>query len=396
MTSESRKTTFGIIRLVGLIIVLLTSVSIYWLTQWNDEDYRRECNVLAQNEDWTKLRELAGEWVDRTTAPDEALTLLAEAEYQDGFPDRAVEHLLAIPERSKRAYTALIAACDMQFGELNKPLEGVETLKRMVKLRPSSITSRRRLIFFYAVTLQRRAMVEAIHDAIRRKAEPPDAYAYLMLADKLSFSNGFTKNTEWLESDPESELFQVARIIQLLDSVSSSDSDSRRATLPQYMKVFHELRKKFPGNLELINYEVAAAIEDFDVDKVEQLLGEVSDKTGHYLLLKSKGWLAMQNDEFSRAETLFLASIAEFSLDWSTWHQLAACRRRLGKLDEAVTSEQIARIGKELQKEILQQKNTAAIDTKTLEKIASYAASCADDLVAAGILMRLSSGQTPL
>ncbi|MCR9199607.1 MAG: hypothetical protein NXI04_13245 [Planctomycetaceae bacterium] len=399
MSSESARpaarTKWGAI-LAALAILVVVSLTAVVLTRWSDDDFRKACTAAADEEDWEQLRQVAGQWVERGSQPDEALTFLAEAEYQSGSLEDAVTHLLAIPASSERAYNALIAACDLQFGELNRPLDGVETLKRMIRQKPGSITTRRRLIFFYAVTLQRRAMLDAIHDAIRAQAEPPDAYAYLVLAEELSFSNGFTKNSEWLGSDPDSELFQVARTIQLLDSVSASDSASTRASLPQYLEVFQELREKFPANPELIHFELASAIREFDVDRVRSLLAQAEDGSKHYLILKSRGWLAAQDEDFVAAEAHYLASIAEFSMDWTTWHQLASCRRRLGKLDEAVAAEQIARVGKDIQKEILQQENTAAISVETLAKIASYAASCGDELVARAILIRLNSGQAPL
>lgn len=394
MPESLNRSTLRVLFFVILVSVIGVSVFL-WTQQKSDQQFLESCQKLDDQEAWQELKNEASLWIAQADQPDEALTFMAEAEYQLGRPEEAVKNLLQVPRGSKRRFRSFIAASGIQFSELNQPLAGIETLKRMIKMRPSSTTSHQRLIFFYAVTLQRELMLAAIEDAIASNAEPPDAYVYLLLAGKLSFSNGFAKNSEWLRSDPKSELFRAARIIQLLDSVKTSESQQRQRATQEYWKVFHDLRDEYPENIVLAIYEIEQAAEEFDLDRVRSLMDEIPESRLDPVLLKWKGWLELESSQPQIAEGLLLRSIEGFRLDWRVWHDLASCRRRLGDLNGAEQAEQIARVGKELRKEVLQLKNAALIESKTLEKLASYAASCGDNRIALAILKRLRRGQRP-
>lgn len=376
--------------------ILCVGVIAVWVSySKNDSEYRAHCERLQEEQDWSRLRQVAGDWKLNTDQIDEPLTFLAEAEFQSGNLQAAVDYLLAVPSGSKKCFASLIAALEIQFDQLNQPLDAVETLNRMIKLRPWSISSHQRLIFFYAMTLQRQELRKAIDDAINARAEPPDAYVYLLLAGKLSFSNGFAKNSEWLQADPDNELFQVARTIQLLDSVKSSDNPATQASLPEYWIAFEALREKYPNNISLLTYAIEEAAGEFDTDRVSALLAGVPDSDYDSVLWKWHGWLNLQLNQPEVCEASLLRSIENFPLDWRTWHDLAACRRKLGNLDGAAQAQQIANAGKELRKTVLQLTNASAISAQTLEKLASYAASCGDDRTAMAILQRQRDGQIP-
>lgn len=375
---------------VGLLIVLIYRL----LTTKSDDEFRNLCKELRENESWPKLVECASEWSKTTEIPDEAILFLAEAEFELGSPVRAIEYLLSVPEESSRCFPALIAACDLQFGELNRPMDGVATLERMIKKTPSSISSRQRLIFFYAMTLQREKMLDAIFDAIRAKAEPPDGYAYLMIAEELSFSNGFTKNSEWLKSDPDSELFSVARTVQLLNGLESSDSPQNNQALIRCRETYQGLLKQYPQNSTLLEAEISRAAAEFDLAKVQELINQATDpKTS--VILRWQGWVSFQNDEFQQSLAALKQSLEAFPLDWEAWHQLSACKRRLGDTEGASSAAQIAIVGKAIRKTVLQLENVSAISPETLKSMASYTASCGMDEVSLAILMRLRAGQTP-
>lgn len=375
---------------VGFLGVLVYPL----ITTRSDDEFRILCKKLRENETWPELIECATEWSKTTEMPDEALLFLAEGEFELGNPLKAIECLLSVPEESSRCFPALIAACDLQFGELNRPLDGVVTLQRMISRNPSSISSRQRLIFFYAMTLQREKMLDAILDAIRARAEPPDVYAYLMIADELSFSNGFSKNSEWLKSDPDSELFSVARTVQLLNGLESSDSPENNQALTRCRETYEGLRKKYPQNFTLLEAAISRAASEFDLATVQELITQAPNpKTS--VILRWEGWLNFQNDEFEQSLAALQQSIEAFPLDWETWHQLSACKRRLGDTEGASSAAQIAIAGKAIRKTVLQLEDVSAIRPETLESIASFAASCGMDEVSLAILTRLRAGQTP-
>ncbi len=361
-----------------------------------DADYRTECRKLSDDSAWGELRLLASEWSEVSVMPDEAYLYLAESQLESGEPLLALETLLKVPAKSPRSFAALITACNLQFGDLNRPLDGVETLKLMIQRKPSSISSHQRLIFFYAVTLQRNLMLAAIDDAIKAQAEPPDAYVYLMLSDHLSFTNGFTKNSEWLRSDPDSEVFQTARIVQLIENVEAAESPTAKAALGKYLETFEELLQKFPQNTVLLRFAIERAVVQFDVEKVGRFVKQLPPGNRDSVLLRQRAWLKFQLDAFDECQELLNQSLSENALDWHTWHELSVCRRRLGEIDGAKQASKIALVGKALRKGLLQMEDASAITGDTLEQFARYAESCGDTRVSSAILTRLHSlGQVP-
>lgn len=393
--SENRKAPRWKNRIVIAVVVFATGVSIVFLSLRgrSADSYEQECRQLADSEQWEQLIHAAQDWLDTHADSDEALIYLAEGQFQSGQPEKAIENLLRIPGRSPKSYAALITACNLQFGPVNRPLDGVETLKIMAVQKPSSVTVRRRLIFFYAVTFQRRAMLDAIYDAIAHRSEPSDAYAYLLIADHLSFTNGFSKNSEWLESDPESELFQVARMVHLIRNVSVAENPAVREKLPDYLKTFEEMRRRYPQNLTLLEAALERAIDDYDVERVEALVADIPPNTDDSVLLRQMAWLRFQQEKFEAAKELLEDSLAQHRLDWHTWHELAACRRRLGDADGAAKASEIAIQGKALRKSVMQLDDTTGLSREMLQEIAEYAENCGEWRVNTAILARLAAGQ---
>lgn len=391
----SRQWLWGMFAVAAVLTLTAIVLMLNYLT-WTDEQYRERCRSLSDAEQWDDLEELATKWAASSSMPDEALINLADAQLNSGKPLQAVESLLQVPRRSRRSFAALITACNLQFGPLNRPLEGVNTLKRMISQKPSSISSHQRLIFFYAVTLQREKMLKAIYDAIQLRAEPPDAYSYLMLADHLSFTNGFARNTEWLNENPGTEVFEVARIVQLIDQVQTSEHADQAAGLDRFFETFQQLRRKYPRNPVLLRFGLEQATREFDVDQVAELLRQAPARTEDSVILRNRGWLKFQQGEFEAALKQFQASLQQHALDWNTWHQLAACHRRLGDLENAEEAAARALTGKALRKELMQLENAAAISADLLARIGRYAEDCGENRVSSAIHHRLfAMGQVP-
>ena len=367
---------------IAVIVILVFAAAIFTVQQLmsrrSDESYLAECTQLADAEKWEDLKRVASRWVADSEMPDEALIHLAEAHLQSGDPAGAVGYLLDVPARSSRSYAALITASDLQFGPAGDPLGGVETLKLMAQQKPSSVTTRQRLIFFYAVTLQREKMLDAIYEAMEFGSEPLDCYAYLLIADHLSFTNGFKKNSEWLEADPDEELFQVARMVQLIRNVAVAENATVRAQLDTYLAAFEKLREKYPQNPALLEAALGRAIDAFDVEAAEKLVAELPDTVNDSVLLRQKAWLRFQQGEYQQSLNLLETSRRLFSLDWHTWHELAACRRRLGDSKGAGEAAAIALVGKALRKEVMQLDATTGISPDLLARIADYAKQCGD------------------
>lgn len=387
---KRRNRGIGIVVVVILVIAAAIFAVQRFMSGRSDESYLAECTQLADAEKWEDLKRVASRWVAESEMPDEALIFLSEAHLQSGDPKGAVDYLLDVPARSSRSYAALITASDLQFGPAGDPLGGVETLLLMAQQKPSSVTTRQRLIFFYAVTLQREKMLDAIYEAMEFGSEPLDCYAYLLIADHLSFTNGFKKNSEWLEADPDAELFQVARMVQLIRNVAVAENATVRAQLDTYLAAFGKLREKYPKNPALLESAIERAIDDFDIETVEKLVAELPDSVSDSVLLRHTAWLRFQQGEYEKALELLETSLRVFALDWHTWHELAACRRRLGDTAGAGEAATIALVGKALRKEVMQLDATTEISPDLLSRIADYAKQCGDWRVETAARIKLS------
>ena len=163
--------------------------------------------------DWEQLQRTAERWRwwDRNNVT--ATLYLAEAVCASGEYEWSVELLSGLPDEDPITPTALLESSRILFEKLNRPLEGAERLERAVRIKPQFAEARRRLIFFYAFTLQRRKMVVHVREAIACDGDSPETYVYLMLQDSLTFGNGYDQNTKWCQGNPEEELFLVARAI---------------------------------------------------------------------------------------------------------------------------------------------------------------------------------------
>lgn len=372
----------------GLVVAALLYA---FIPRRSDESYEQECRELADAEQWDRLKDLAAEWSDTTENPDHALIYLAEGQLQSGDPMRAVETLLSVPIRSSKSYAALVTACNLQFGPLNRPLDGVETLKIMAQQNPGSAGTRMRLIFFYAVTLQRREMLDAIYDAIAHRAEPSDAYAYLLIADRLALTNGFAKSSEWLKSDPDSELLKAARMVHLMQNVGAAENPALQEKMGEYVKSFEKLRDEYPHNVPLLCHALERAIEAYDVEAVERLVADIPSGTRDSVILRQMAWLKSEHGEFEEARDLLEQSLSEHLVDWHTWHDLAACRRRLGDAEGAAEASENAITGKALRKAVMQLDGTSDLSPDLLNRIAKYAENCGDWRVNTAILQRLAA-----
>ena len=359
--------------------------------------FRSDCDRAMSEQDWTSLAAVAGTWAKWEPAEADAWLYLGEACSQLSDHAAAVDALSHIPDESEKAHPALLIASDLQFGPLNQPLNAVATLNRLLKINPRSTTARQRLIYFYAVTLQRQEMLNAIRDALEYQSEPPESYVYLVIADHLSFSNGVAETDKWMKSAPDAEVFQVARVLQLVDRIENADSPAPENLRKSAFAELDKLTKLYPENLALYRYQMEAAARDQDLAKMEQLMqSEPLEAETDSVICRHKGWYYLRTGEIEKAEHAVRTSLELFPLDWHAWNELSSVFRRLGKLDEAEATAKIALEGKELRKELVQLPNARRLSASQLQRIGKYAESAGDDTVSDLVSFRLDVlGQRP-
>jgi tetratricopeptide (TPR) repeat protein len=396
-------------RVVVVIVVFLAIAATaggYFFLRFSEKERIRlnaaslaACKAAVAAQDWKTLQQQAEAWLQRSPDDDDAWLMLGEGLSQQGDPLGAAEALCRVSDRSRKVYAALLVASDLQFGEGNRPLDGVRTLQRLIKLRPDSITARQRLLYYYAVTHQRELLLAGIKDAIAHQSEPPDVYVYLLLADHLGFTNGLPKLVKWYQSNPDSEELRVAVILQRNQMIEDSADPSSEAPAEREArdKEFNAVLSAYPSNHALFRYRCERLIKDFDFVQLGLLLekappGLDSDS----LTWRYRGWHAAQTGDFSNAAQCLRRSIELFGMDWHTWQELANVERRLGHLDEAENAAKTALEGKELRKVVVQLPDVRSASGELLKRIGRYAERTGQVEVAAEIDLRLNVwGQNP-
>lgn len=357
----------------------------------------KACRTAFAAKEWTELEQNARKWLAWDPLAADALLYLGECRIQQHDPEGAVQALLTIPDSSRKSHPALLIATDLLLGTLNRPDEGVAALKRLIRLKPNSTAARQRLIYFYGVTLQREQFLQAITEAMHAQAEPPEAYVYLMIADHITFSNGFEQAEKWLKSDPTSETLRIARLLQLLDRIDTADSPAPDALKTNAEKQFADLVREFPRNMALYRYRLERAARDFDLPEMESLLAAVPPGADEdSIVWRHRGWYQLQTNHGDDAERSLRQSLNLFPLDWHTWNDLANALRRQGKTEEAEQVAKTALEGKELRKELVQLPNANDLSVPHLLKIGRYADLVGATDVAEQIRLRIGvMGQAP-
>lgn len=373
-----------------LIIVLITIVLLAAIliptVRWYSERQRLselktlkdDCKSYVRNEDWESLRLAAERWSELEPTDANAWLNLADALQKLGEPPKSVEALLKVPKADRKVRPAYLLASEMQMREARQPLQGIATLETLRDIDPDAEIVRRQLISLYAITLQRQKMIREIYSAFQYRAEPKEAYVYLMLSDHLSFTNGFQLNTQWLSAAPDSELFAVARLVQLSDTLQrlekqDEDTEEQKKTVREQMA---SLRQKYPKNRALLVTELERLVLEQNIEAVSELLSNSTDDSDDSLMMRYRGWHCLMTEDYAKAEEYYRASIKLMPLDWRTWHELADVLRNLKRLDEAENAAKIAVIGKELRKICLTLPDASQAPEELLLQILNYATAC--------------------
>ncbi len=367
----------------------------FFYGQWHTNRELALQNLLEASyeaEDWKQVESRARNLVDLYPQSAKGWLCLADAHREHGDEEQAAECLVRVPESDSRAIKALELASEIYFTGLNRPLDGISVCRDIIRISRRNAHARRRLIFFYALTLQRAELVRIVRESVSLRCEPPEAYVYLMLSDHLSFTNGYQLNTKWMQSDVESELFLVARAIQMSNSLSTLDdpdieSDEERQ---ERHKLMEDYFRQYPQNPAILRYFVRKEVIAENVSAVGELLAKVpAEAADDPVLWRYRGWYHFATDDIDLARNAYQRSLELHPLDWQSWHGLAATTRKAGSLAEAARFQAIAVTGKELRKDLMQIEDARSVDPSLLARTASYARQCSDDQIADALDARL-------
>lgn len=381
--------------LLTVVVGIVVGRPLYhsWSTQ-RSKDFARQCRKLRQAKDWEKLARISDQWKRWDKWNSDAILFRAEAAQAVGDLELTADLLNSIPAGNPKRLAALIERTSLLFGPLNNPLEGVLTCQQVLELEPRAFAIHQRLIDFYAFTLRQEELLRQIYRSIELGCEPVEAYVYLMLADVLTFQNGFELTNRWLAADISEETFLVARTIHLWKNLSmeASPSEETKEKLKLAEKLLREYLEKYPSNLAVLTFFANLALNAGDTEQVRVLLERFPEsRANDSRYWRFKGWLHAANDEHQEAESAYLESLRLYPFSWPVRHELADTFRRNRDFARVAQTQELALFGKQLRQELMEIPDARAVSKGLLAKIRNYAAECGDDFVSDAITRRLAN-----
>lgn len=370
------------------------------------ERLRQACRAARVLGNWAELERLATAWSDLDSRAGDPVLFAAEAAVGRKAVDRAAEYLDHIPDDDPRAVEALLQRVDMLFGDCARPFAAAETCERILSLVPSCGPAHRRLIFFYAVTLQRTRLAEQSRRAIAAGGDIPETYLYLVGSDWLTLSNTTRVTTRWLEHHPDEELFLVAAARGDVatrgldgsiddggeggegDMESDTENGSVRST--SHDQRLRALLERFPTNPELLAYFLQGASTEGDIDEVTHLLARVPATSGDdNRFWRFKGWAHAARDEAEEAQTAYGRALELNPFDFASRHQLAEVLRTRGLPDAAAPEAALAAEGRSLRRAILEQQDIGSVPPAVLARVQRFMRASGADRVADRLSARM-------
>lgn len=376
----------------GILILIVAGLT--WFDN-GTEALVRECRLARIHRDWLGEKNSSELWLKRDPGNGDALLYLAEARSELGDIPGAIECLGSVPRNHPRAVAALVEKANLEWVDLNQPLSGLQTCEEVLNLNPSTIEANARIIAFYAFTLQRPQMLDAIQRAIKNRGEPKEAYVYLILADELIMTNALDLNAQWLASNPDNDVFRVAGAVQMVMQLGANVNATGKQELQDQQKRavarIEELLASFPGHPVILTVLMDYYIASGDVARVGELLAAASDAAAsHHLIWAYRGWYHLNVNENDEAEKSFENALHLDPVSWRTRNEYATLLRRQGRTAEAEKMQQMATFcRKELRDPLLKLPTARDVTPELLAKIADYVRDCGEDSIARAIEARV-------
>lgn len=367
---------------------------------------------------WQHLETVSRRWQEKDPSAGMAWLLAAQAADKLESPGRMASYIERMPDDDPNKSAALLDVATAYFGPLNRPSLGEAACLKSLELQPTNVEARRRLIFYYCMTLQRAEMIEYAREAIATGTDTPETYVYLIGADWITLSNAADYNGKWLQSPDGSENFLVAYLVHWagatgVDAVESETDtlseidlsadpklqsriasllgrDIARTDVIDHKQRILECMKLYPNNLELLAFKLREAAADGASDRVSELLGQVPESAAsdnrfyHY-----KGWLHETLGENDQAIAAYRDALRINPFDWRSQLKLAGALRLAGEELEADRLAQLAVDGKNLRETIMRLADVQTIPMSVLESMLDYCQRCGDSMVAEGLAKRV-------
>ena len=374
---------------------------------WSERDLAERCRAATASGRWAELAETAARWHRLNPQSVEPILYLADAAERRDAPSSAVEYLGQVPLDDPRAAAASERRMKLLFEPLNKPRAAARECERLLEIDPANTLARQRLVFFLAMTFQRVELIRRIRDGIAHGSFDQQDCVYLFFASELRFSNGPQVCGLWSRSEPDAELFVVARALHFSVGLEGGIPSDRpevverlRAEIRRRDATLAQLLERFPHNMEVLAHHLQQAAVTGDVERMSALLSQAPESAElDFRFWRFKGWLHSLQDELEAADRAFDAALTRHPIDWTTRHQQASVWRRLARAgqpslkDNVEQQQKLADQGRDLYRRLMVVKDVGAVDGPLLREMSEYAAGCGDVSFARALAHVASSGE---
>ncbi|MEW4530424.1 tetratricopeptide repeat protein [Maioricimonas sp. JC845] len=387
---------FVVIGGIALLAILVGFASLWAYDRWaqkRQEAYRTACEAAVAAQNWDELLETSTAWREWDPDNDDSLMSIAQALVDLDRLDEAVATLGNVRDDYKGALEALAFRAEIQYSALNRPFDAEATWRRMVKIAPNADLPRQRLIYFYAMTLQRQEMEQQIRESVMLQCEPPEAYAYIILKNVLNFSDGLAKTTRWLLSYPDDKTLQVAQAVYAArqNAEGKIATFGFRTAMPGRLDLVDRRLQQYPSDPELLIVKIDQAIFEGDARQVTELLSRVDPMAENdSRFWRVRGWLMLDRGRYQEATDAFERALELNVFDWQARWLMADALRKLNRTEEADQAAALALTGKELQQRIFEKPSARDLDEQLAADILQYASDLEAILFAEALARRLN------
>ena len=262
-----------------LVLLVLLIPTLNWWSKSKTAEIAAACRKAIRLEHWDEAQSLADQWVRREPKEANAWLSMADVAKAKGDLAATAECLSRVPADDPRYLKCQMLRGDLTLDGLRKPIEAVEVWQEMLSVAPNATVAHQRLLYVYSMTLQRQKMVSQIRKAIKNRAEPPEAYGYMLAAPNLLFTDGYLRVGQWVEASPKDENLRVAQAIFAARTAPSRGMKmfGVDAVNPGDDSGVLQCLKEYPQNLELKAYLIEKAIADDDMTTLAKTLVDLPE-----------------------------------------------------------------------------------------------------------------------
>jgi tetratricopeptide (TPR) repeat protein len=390
-SGKRSRMTLLVYALLLIVVCLGIMPTSHALHDYRTRQYKEGCAGARDRSQWGRLNSISDKWIEWDTDSSDAYVFAAEAHFQMGRLQEAADSLSKVSDDYHGIIAALTFCGELLFGDLNEPYKAEAVWLRMLRIAPEETHAHQRLIYFYAMSLQRKKLVDQVRQCLKLSCEPPEAYPYLLLANSLSFTDGAVVIDKWRQNLPSDPTLEIAEAFYIGKNKKDTTAGvfEKSYLAPGDQSAIDASLEKYPTNIEVLAYHIERRIYYGDTPGVVELMQQAPPLAMEDARFwRYRGWLMQQTSDYQSAEQALNNSIELDRFDWRPRWELGTVLRLLERQEDAEQAGKLAMKGKQLE-EKLYQTNGRALTWRIVEEMREYIRDVGDTGVLEALDLRI-------